>query len=577
MPYHTTFICKAICILFAQSVFAFGNPPFTKAQTSTLMSINKKPCIIVFPVHSKLPLNTLKKVAPHKQLNALFTLLDSCGFSQRDSATHIDTLRITTHAQSIIKSIRFMGSPLRFDSLFTFALPRPGNSGFINRIADSCVAVLTQTGYPFAHAIITVSKQTSDAGTLMPAAAESLHIVIRIDAGRACIYGQTPLLGFTKTNERILKHDVALVPGNPFNARDTIDTRQKLISRPYIESVVSEIPRVMASAPPSKDTVLVPFTITERTGAGITGALGIFGKRGEKTRLDGKLALSLLNLFGRGEQATLGYTSTASDLALSSVLIVPWIFNRPLSAQGAFSLEVRDKAYGNLEGSLTLLAELKSLFKTGVKLSLTETTLQTELAQRKNNFYGISFLLQRDQTVLHAGEQSYGVRFSTGSGLVSEEKNVTTRWHIDVASSLTIPFTSAFSWRWDIVSNALVSAEADIPAIALYRIGGFASVRGYSDNEFPFRSVLYARSEFHYFISQTGSVFLFTDPAIGFTKNISSVPIDRTVLFGLGAGISVPTKLGRLTLAWATHYSDLTSMGRIHIQLQSPFSIESSF
>jgi hemolysin activation/secretion protein len=111
----------------------------------------------------------------------------------------------------------------------------------------------------------------------------------------------------------------------------------------------------------------------------------------------------------------------------------------------------------------------------------------------------------------------------------------------------------------------------------MFRVGGYRSVRGYMENEFAFRTVVYDQFEYLYYFGPTASVYLFTDNGFGFEQSLTRARWgDRTEFLGYGAGIRIPARLGTLTLEWARNISrsDRTSWGRINVKISNNNSID---
>ena len=70
----------------------------------------------------------------------------------------------------------------------------------------------------------------------------------------------------------------------------------------------------------------------------------------------------------------------------------------------------------------------------------------------------------------------------------------------------------------------------------MYRVGGFASVRGYDDDEFAFRTTVYGQWELLWYFNEEGSVFIFLDGGFGYAQAVSFTSAGRQDLLGYGVG-----------------------------------------
>ena len=122
-------------------------------------------------------------------------------------------------------------------------------------------------------------------------------------------------------------------------------------------------------------------------------------------------------------------------------------------------------------------------------------------------------------------------------------------------------------------ANALFSEPADSPEPAeLYRVGGYNSLRGYSDQEFSFKTVGYAQAECLFYYNPQGSLYLFADAGMGFGAADRLTLSSGTRLFGYGLGIRIPSKIGSAAIEWARNYLDTKSLGRVHVSVMNPIS-----
>jgi outer membrane protein assembly factor BamA len=123
-----------------------------------------------------------------------------------------------------------------------------------------------------------------------------------------------------------------------------------------------------------------------------------------------------------------------------------------------------------------------------------------------------------------------------------------------------------------VCGSYLTDARDTMQVTELYRTGGYKSVRGYTDNEFPFKTVLYEQLEGLYYFSYTGSIYIFIDAGAGFGAP-SAVSVSSAVkMLGYGVGIRMPVKIGDASFEWARNYKDTQSWGRIHLSLRNSVS-----
>jgi len=163
------------------------------------------------------------------------------------------------------------------------------------------------------------------------------------------------------------------------------------------------------------------------------------------------------------------------------------------------------------------------------------------------------------------------VSMEIGSGVAKKEKNYN-RSHVDFSVGAHVPFGGSQAIYSRLVTAHIVSSEKNLLPVELNRIGGYNSIRGYSDNEFAFRTVAFGQLEAIHYFNTNGSVFIFVDGGIGFKEEPTLLKSDYNKLLGYGIGIRIPSRLGMMTLEWARNYQDQKSLGRVHVQFQNDLS-----
>ncbi|MDR2727935.1 MAG: hypothetical protein LBB56_02295, partial [Chitinispirillales bacterium] len=103
----------------------------------------------------------------------------------------------------------------------------------------------------------------------------------------------------------------------------------------------------------------------------------------------------------------------------------------------------------------------------------------------------------------------------------------------------------------------------------LYRFGGYNSLRGYSEEEFAFRSALVSQAEALIYFNRTSSVFIFCDGGVGFQNQGAFSVSDGKKMLGYGAGIRFPSRLGTVSLEWGRNIDDASSLGRVHVGVKT--------
>ena len=465
------------------------------------------------------------------------------------------------------EEIRYPGSPP--DTLCSvmpsFPYPRPFSISLINGRTAALARSFMQCGYPFVK--ISTALEA-------PSSPDSLLVVFSIDPDSLCFFDAPILKGTFTVGQTLLLHDIVFIPGRRYAADAVERSLIRLRSRRYIAAATAEPPLVVpdsASGISGGNRVTVPFVINDRSGMGLDGAVGLEIRQSEKPQMHGNLEFSFLNMFRAGEEASLNYTGDRDRQRLDVDVEYPWLFGYPVILSLAGGLEIEQEAYGYLYGSVTALYETAAWWRIGTRFTGNSITGNSVENWTDGSYAGADLVLVREHEPFTDGELSRSLYIATGSGVTHKDRRYT-RSHVDFSAMAHLPLPmrhQALLVRG--VTGHIISREESMLAAEMYRVGGNWSLRGYSEDEFAFRTVLRGQSEYLYYFQKNASVYLLCDGGIGFPGGIDH---DRsfTSMLGYGAGMRIPVATGTLSIAWARSIADRRSPGRIHVRLQNALS-----
>jgi len=586
-PHFILFIFISLSLLFPKPVSA--EDVFTFSDSSYIYTIH----------HGTLKKQTirryLKKHPDKKKKEAFDYLLDSLGYFLPHTDTLAqDTLAIAVGNQAVIDTIIIACTyTLCIDSIQRIRFPVRYNAGLVQALARQTVTFLAERGFPFAKLSLGIvdslsSKEGSDT-THLKKLQKHLTIQFNLETGKHCVFDNPLFLGGFKTKEKLLAQDIVFARGQVFDKRKIEISQKRLISRPYIASVHVSSPGILLSSEKSDtlDTlpalqeasdsiridslefVAVPFHIEDNSGMGIDGALAYSSDA--NIPWSGILTLTMLNIFHRGESASLFYRGEKLLQQFEIELAKAYPFLWPLFISGAFGLEIEEKNYGYLHGEFTVLTQLKELWQAGLSVNGHETTINDQNASW--HFIGIDLLLQRCGEPCRDGMLARDFLIRTGTGIADKATGRYNRWRFDFTAGSHIPLFKRQAFLGKIATHLITSDDKDsLHQTEKIRIGGYKNIRGYADNQFPFIAIGYAQTAYLFYFNPTGSVYIFMDGGVGFSEDISLNRDDRTVLFGYGLGIRVPVKFGVLSLEWARNYREGKGLGRIHVRVRNNVS-----
>lgn len=504
--------------------------------------------------------------------------LDSLGYFRAERVTKNDTIFLYTGKRARLHAVEHVirgEETLKSDSTTDPAIPRPYDAAYLNHLAAKTVRYHAENGFPFASSSITIdSSNAIDSDTLR------IKAVISVRTGRKYHFAP-PLLnhGFS-TKPRIIRYDLAFTPGMPFDIRRLERTERMLESRDYIETVDIGNPLIVPLTADS-DTlpehehcrVAVPFRIRDHSGLGVDGVLGYQSSDDAPNRLTGLLSLSLLNTFHVGEQITVSYTGENEYSELDVYAAKPHVFGLPLTISGSFGLEISEtpeSRYAFVEGFLRGMTELRDLWSIGTGLRVYETTGDTGVATESSQFYGVDVIAERRAEDRIRGEPARRISVTTGTGIATKNSDRHNRFRFEFLGGVQLPIFGSQAIAPRVTAKSLITNRGDeLHSVEKFRTGGYHSLRGYAENEFTFKSVMYAQLDYLFYFSPRGAVYLFADGGVGFPDEISLSRNSRTNLFGYGTGISIPVRIGTLSLEYARSLQDRRNLGRINIRIRN--------
>jgi hypothetical protein len=478
---------------------------------------------------------------------------------------------------------------LNIDSICRETFPRPYDAGELQALAGKTLYFLGSKGYPFAKLSIDIADTLCAADPLKKYGLHKDITVTFIVSENGCYAFAQPLTtGNIKTNAGLLRHDISIKKGQPFNITKIQETKNRLLSRKYIASAetgslkiireeTSEFPSD-TNKPAYKGKVMVPLIISDNTGLGVDGAIAFQTSQTNGNNLTGVFNISLLNMFHHGEIGNLTYKGEENYQYLNVTLGAPYLFGVSLFGTAGFGLEIKQDDYGYLHGELRFTTDLWPYWQWGLELKGHEATTYVDSVPVDRQFAGLDFVMSRETKPYRAGELSKEAEFKIGSGVTQYNGAELTRWHIDLTAGLHYPLNFRHAIVARLVSGAILTDAIDtLQTTELYRTGGYKSIRGYTDNEFAFSSVIFGQAEYHYYFNYSGSVYIFMDGGIG-RLNKSSDETSKVLqkMCGYGIGIRIPVKIGDAAIEWARNYRETQSWGRIHVSIRNAVSASAS-
>jgi outer membrane protein assembly factor BamA len=538
--------------------------------------------IIEYPRQTPFPVRMPRAVVSGNARVTLEQIFDSLGFFNPVWMTpHNDTVSVLPGRRALIDTIIIAGqSGISIDSVEQMSFKQPYDAGEVARLARKTIYLLANQGYPFANLILSVEKKP-------PAAFDSatlISITFNVNPESRCLFDRARFVGKFETREKTLKNDLAFSCGSSFNIRLVEETLKRLLSRKYIAEAVAGVPVLSDSAlcnnsdtaakiPDGIKYAGVPIYIKDNRGLGIDGSVAMQSGDGDAPVFSGLLNLTLQNLFRRGEEASVYYRGEKLLQQLDMAVSVPHLLKMPVVGSGGFGLEISGQDYGYLYGSLEMLVEFLSLWQTGFALKGHEMTDSSDSGTSSWNYLGTDFILKRKAERPGRKVLSFNLSAGTGTGVSNRAEGRFQRWKIDMFAGMHVPFLNYHAVVIKAAGKTIFTDKLDsLHQAELFRIGGSGTLRGYSEKQFAFKTAAYMQAEYLFYFSLHGSIFVFCDAGTGSKGDAATLFKEHTDMFGYGAGIRIPVKIGTASIAWARNYEDTRGFGRIHIRIQNAVS-----
>ncbi len=334
---------------------------------------------------------------------------------------------------------------------------------------------------------------------------------------------------------------------------------ENILQKSYIRSCLVE--------PINESSVLIK--VEEGRMTFLEGVLGMNRLAG-KLQLSGMLRLQFLNLWGSDRAIKLYWKrlpTSSSELSLS--YHDPGFYSFPLAADLELKRSEQDSTWIASQAGLSVYYRM---LRQNVGLELGTQSIRpgsrdpASVESENLNSLGAFWNFSRDE----GGSNPYkGYSFDLRYRLNSSKKTSKLYGATEAKANLLVPFSGR--WVSFLQLNLRNLENRNAPAWQQYKMGGYASLRGYNEDEFSSFRLAWINSELRYRLSPESRIYLLFDQ--GFWGRQDNTL--KTDLFGVGLGMKVKTRLGILGLEYALGYRDNSlasfNLGMIHAGLDLGF------
>ena len=432
------------------------------------------------------------------------------------------------------------------------------------------------SGYPFVNITIKSVYFYKDLDSV-----NVVDVFIKVDKELLRKFDKVEITGNTKTNDKVIINNARLTKGEIYSQEKIKKIPILLKKLNFFKSI--NIPNYYIN---SKDEGILQIAVEEKNTNMFDGIIGYVPAtlNGESGYLTGFVNIGLRNLFGTGRSASIRWrqeNTLTQELELK--YLEPWLFDQPFNLNLQFFQRKQDSSYvrrivgGSLEFlateniSASLILESESIIPSievanvqFSKSSSLNTGLEVKLDYRDDVFtpqsglYFFSRYKYRSKNIenidanisdpnklnYHYYEFDFGIYYQTFQSQVL---------------------------ALGIHSKAIIGDQFDISD--LFQFGGTNSVRGFRENQFIGKNIIWSNLEYRFLLSQESYVFTFYDAGYYETDSIISQNISKFSDFknGYGLGISLSTTLGILRVSYAFAEGSSISNGLIHFGILNDF------
>jgi outer membrane protein insertion porin family len=452
----------------------------------------------------------------------------------------------------------------------------------------------------FQRDILTLTDRYSERGYLFADIAPIIntdrvnHIVdlgLEISEGKQVFVERIEISGNTKTRDKVIRRDIALIEGDLYNSRLLARSRQNLNNLGYFEDVKIDTRRGTA-----EDRVDIEVTVKEKAtgsfaiGAGFSSIDGVLGAGsisqnnflglGTRVSFSGQLGSSANRFVLRYQDPHILDTETSLDLSLyNQTLLFQSLTGFDQDAKGG-SLTLGRRVYKELFGSVSYKYEKVRIFNLLPNLVIDPTGLIKE-GTNTTASVGVGFSMdlrdnRRDPTRGFTGTASYQLagRFLGGES----EFN---RFNLDMGYYFPLLWKFVGHIRGNLIVVEPFGGK-DIPTQERIFLGGTNTVRGFktftlspvdaSGNRIGGNKAIYFNNELLFPIYEAlgAKGLLFIDAGNVFAEN-ESLSLSLRLTAGAGLRVATPFGLVRVEYGFNLDQRPGEPSGAAHLTVGSVF------
>ena len=448
------------------------------------------------------------------------------------------------------------------------------NLATFSRVQRQLISYYENTGYPFASLDL-LNTQTSE---------DTLKADLRFEPYLRFTYDTLVYFEECDISKKYMAKYIGIEPGKAYNEAALKDVDTKLRNLPLIK--VLGPTQIVFYRGLARLILYIENRVTDR----IDGVVGLAPNSDNSSSNDllltGEVNLELNNLFKSGKELQVhwkNYLQNSQKLDIGTTL--PYLLNTRIGLHGEFNLNKFDTLFVNLKGKISVryqnsgnnYVQLYYQSISSNQLSVDTARFRTTKRLPENNPYQINnygiTVSQRSFDYLPNPRKGFSLLGDVAIGqkqilrnlLVSSVKytNTNTGEQISIYDtlenqSIRLDIKLGVSAYIPIRKRATIHQSLDIEALfaeqiffnELYNFGGFATLKGFDENElFASKSLRYTLA-YKYLIGENSHVGLFGNLAL-IENSLLSDDLVYDTPYGFGALANIQVGKGILSLAYA--------------------------
>ena len=447
--------------------------------------------------------------------------------------------------ESLLVEVPSFGGLLTLDDLVSDFTGRVAAENNFNAFAELCIERFSENGMPYASGEWTRFRYDSPGNIIA---------TFRVLPGPITYLKGIRFGGVKRTRPETLNRLLNIRPGSRYSESDAAGAEKRLERMPYIE--VAGPFRIEPFA--DGDSCVLVFNLRELPSSRFDGAGGL-ARVGQRSTFLGRADLEFGDILGTGR--AFGFLWNRKDKSSSELGIryyEPFILNSRIDLEiGAFQFD-RDTTFIQTGARLGLIHNLGASLTGRIDFTLQRTVPEpgSDVMSSTGRSVKVAFDYDRtdypeNPTLGYTISTEVDYKYRTNKGITSDSLDLPTRLtSAGMQARHFLKLGRRFVFASAVSGWGIVSADGITPVDELRFLGGFESLRGYTERRFPAYRYFVVSLEPRLIAGPRSRLYIFSDMAE--IKGSQSRESDYEFFPGFGIGAVAPTVLGqfRLEIAW---------------------------